>query len=118
MLSAARAHAEELRREARATRRHLYAVEVDRAYDAYDGSQAELARQILDRLRPGPGEEDLRGFEWDYLWRLCNRDRVLRGHEARINDLAFSPDGRVFAPPATTARSACGRRTTGASWAS
>ena len=97
MLSAARAHAEDMRREARATRRHLYAVEVDRAYDAYNGSQAELARQVLDRQRPGPGEEDLRGFEWDYLWRLCNRDRVLRGHEARINDLAFSPDGRVLA---------------------
>ncbi len=97
MLSAARAHAEELRSEAHATRRHLYAVEVDRAYDAHDGSQAELARQVLDRLRPGPGEEDLRGFEWDYLWRLCNRDRVLRGHEARINNIAFAPDGSALA---------------------
>lgn len=97
MLLAAQEHAEAMRREAQNTRRHLYAVEVDRAYDAHDGAHDERARQTLDRQRPNPGEEDLRGFEWDYLWRICNRDRVLRGHEARINDLEFTPDGRVLA---------------------
>ena len=49
------------------------------------------------RQRPASGEEDLRGFEWDYLWRLCNRDLVLRGHQGADRRLAFSPDGRVLA---------------------
>ena len=94
---AARRYAEDLGREAEATRRHLYAVEVGRAFDAWEHARAEVARQILSRLQPQPGDGDLRGFEWDYLWRLCNRDLVLRGHQSRITDLAFSPDGRVLA---------------------
>ncbi len=93
----ARQHAEELQAKAEATRRHLYAVEVGRAYDAWEQSHAELARQILDRQRPGPGEDDLRGFEWDYLGKLCNRDLVLRGHRGRVGAMAFSLDGRVLA---------------------
>jgi WD40 repeat protein len=97
LLEAARAHAEDLRGEARSTRRHLYAAELDRAYDAWDAGQVELARRALDAQRPGLGEDDPRGFEWDYLWRLCDRDLVLRGHRGRIADLAFSPDAALLA---------------------
>jgi WD40 repeat protein len=97
MLRAARVHAGELRREAEATRRHLYDVELDRAYDAWNTAQGEVARRILDAQRPGPDQDDLRGFEWDYLWGLCDRALVLRGHRARVGDLAFSPDGALLA---------------------
>jgi WD40 repeat protein/tRNA A-37 threonylcarbamoyl transferase component Bud32 len=93
----ARQHADELQDEAQATRRHLYAVEVGRAYDAWEHSHAEQARQILDRQRPGSGEDDLRGLEWNYLWRLCDGDLVLRGHQGRVRAMAYSHDGRVFA---------------------
>jgi WD40 repeat protein len=93
----ARLHADELRREAEATRRRLYAVEMGRAYDARENAQIELARQILDRQRPRPGEDDLRGFEWGYLWTLCNRELTLRGHQGRIVGLEFSPDSRILA---------------------
>jgi eukaryotic-like serine/threonine-protein kinase len=95
--SVARLHASELRREAESTRRHLYAVELGRAYDSWEQTHLEQARQILEERRPRPGDQDLRGFEWDYLWRLCNRDLTLRGHQSRIGKLAFSPDGRILA---------------------
>ena len=52
----------------------------------------------LDQHRPKPGEEDLRGFEWFYLWRLCHSAQLtLRGHEALVRCVAFSPDGRFLA---------------------
>jgi WD40 repeat protein len=93
----ARQHAEDLRREAGSTRRHLYAVEVGRAYDLWENSRVEQARQILEEQRPRATEDDLRGFEWNYLWGLCNRDLTLRGHQSRITKLVFSPDGRILA---------------------
>ena len=32
-------------------------------------------------LRPGPGQADLRGFEWYYLWRICHGEKLsLQGH--------------------------------------
>ena len=74
---------------------------MSRAYDAWEKSRVELARQILDQQRPDPGEEDLRGFEWDYLWKLCDREVVLRGHEGSIRCLKFSPDGRAMATAGT-----------------
>ena len=92
-----RQHALALRREADSTRRHLYAVGVGRAYDAWQISHVEQARQFLIEQRPRPGEADLRGFEWDYLWKLCERDLTLRGHQGKIGNLAFSPDGQMLA---------------------
>jgi WD40 repeat protein len=92
----ASAHAAALRREADRTRRNLYDVEVSSAFDAWARGGAELARELLDRQRPRPGEEDLRGFEWRYLWRLCDRDFVLRGHEGPLRDVRFSPDGTLL----------------------
>ena len=49
-------------------------------------------------MRQEPGGVDLRGFEWHYLDRLRQLDlRTLRGHTARLNHIAFSPDGRQIA---------------------
>ncbi len=92
-----RQHAEVLRREAESMRRQLYAVGVGRAYDAWQSFHVEQARQFLIEQRPQPGDSDLRGFEWDYLWNLCDRDLTLRGHHGKIMNLAFSPDGQVLA---------------------
>ena len=53
---------------------------------------------LLNRLRPKPGEVDLRGFEWRFLqqefWNAGPRFRVL---PQNIGPIAFSPDGRYLA---------------------
>jgi WD40 repeat protein len=56
-------------------------------------------RTFLDLLRPQPGESDLRGCEWRYLWQLAHEDRLtLRAQEeGQFADVAFSPDGRFLA---------------------
>ncbi len=41
---------------------------------------------------------DLRGWEWNYLKRLCHGDlRTLRGHTEWVLSVAYSPDGRTVA---------------------
>src|SRR5262249_11878829 len=45
------------------------------------------------------GQEDLRGFEWYYLWRVCHSSEpwTLRGHEGEVCCAAYSPDGQTLA---------------------
>jgi WD40 repeat protein len=54
---------------------------------------------LLDRNRPAPGAEDLRGWEWRYLWQQCQSDAlaVLAQRNARGLSVSFSPDGSRLA---------------------
>src|SRR2546427_3907116 len=52
---------------------------------------------LLNAHVPQHGEEDLRGFEWYYLWRLCHRDLFTLQHADLVNTVAFSPDGKRLA---------------------
>ena len=86
-----RATQEELRRTVYATRSNL-------ALAAWDAADVGRLRSLLDLLRPPPGEPDLRGWEWRYLWQLAHEDRLtLRLREVRFIDVAFSPDGQTLA---------------------
>src|SRR5207237_2472002 len=62
-----KARAEEGRR---LTRRHLYAAQMNLARQAWDQGDAQQALELLEAQRPLFGEEDLRSFDWFYLWRL------------------------------------------------
>jgi WD40 repeat protein/serine/threonine protein kinase len=80
-------------------RRNLYAADINLAYQAWQQSNLGKARRLLARARPVPGQEDLRGWEWRYLWGLTRSDDL--GEVARFNGgvshLAFVGDERRVA---------------------
>jgi WD40 repeat protein len=84
-----------------ALRSNLYDTRTNLAQTAWHDAQVGRVLELLEAQRPGPGEEDLRGFDWNYLWRLCHRARLhlYRGDplNSSVDDAAFSPDGRLLA---------------------
>ncbi len=60
--------------QALAMRRQAYASDMNLAQQALAIDNLERAQELLNRQRPKPGESDLRGWEWRYLWQLCQSD--------------------------------------------
>ncbi|MGE3311235.1 MAG: protein kinase [Limisphaerales bacterium] len=92
-----RAAAERQRRE---FQQRSYASDMKIAQQSVSAFDLRNALDILERHRPAtPGMEDLRGFEWRYLWQLCQGSP----HEFLPDDvgmpwiLTASPDGKFFA---------------------
>ncbi|HEY7424853.1 MAG TPA: protein kinase, partial [Gemmataceae bacterium] len=56
-------------------RKNLYAARINLAQQAWEKGDLAKARELLNSLRPQMGQEDLRGFEWHYLWRLCRSEQ-------------------------------------------
>jgi serine/threonine protein kinase len=80
-------------------RRYQYGAEMNLAYRAWQEDQVDLMVSLLKQHLPRrSGDQDLRGFEWYYLWRLCHGERVIfRKHTDHAVCVAFSPDGRQIA---------------------
>jgi len=75
-----RARAENL---AEQNRLSLYAARIKLAEQTFkEGDVAHVVR-LLDSLRPEAGQTDLRGFDWYYLWQLCNSERLNAGRGRR-----------------------------------
>jgi WD40 repeat protein/serine/threonine protein kinase len=99
---AAQAAAEREGREKEQAQLHLYIARVQIAQHAWRDGNVARVKQLLDEMRPGPGQRDLRGFESHYLWRLAHTEpTTLRGHEAEVSPtamrIALSTDGRYVA---------------------
>jgi WD40 repeat protein/serine/threonine protein kinase len=80
-------------------RRNLYAVNMRLAQQAWERGQAGYMIVLLEALNQRePEEEDLRGFEWHYLWRLAHPNVLtLKGHEDAVLGMVYSPDGNYLA---------------------
>ena len=83
----------------RKLRRNLYAAHMNLASDAWESNNVTRVVNLLEQHIPSKGEEDLRGFEWFYLWDLVQRGQssttvqLGRGSES----VAVSSDGKVMA---------------------
>ncbi len=78
-------------------RRNLYAADMNLANQALEAGNWGRARTLLMAHEPAQGQEDLRGFEWRYLWAATRGDSfaALRGHSNVITSVAVSPDGKT-----------------------
>jgi WD40 repeat protein/serine/threonine protein kinase len=90
----ARAKASEL-----AARQNLYGADMSLAYRAWEENNTGLALELLNKQHPEEGQRDLRGWEWRYLWRVCQSDELytLTTFSNGVWGLAISPDGRFLA---------------------
>ncbi|MCS7090388.1 MAG: serine/threonine-protein kinase [Limisphaera sp.] len=90
---------------AHAARLQAYAADMNLAQQALAAHNLGRARQLLDRHRPqgrsGAANpvRDLRGWEWRYLWQLCQSDALftLCRLPRSVNQLEISYDGRILA---------------------
>lgn len=79
-------------------RLNRYVLDIALAAQEFDEVRFVSAKEHLEHCIPAEGEEDLRGFEWHYLWRLVHTFPAPFGrHDARVFHIHFSPDGRLLA---------------------
>lgn len=87
-------------RESEHSRRLLYIADMNVANQAWEQNHVDSVLDLLKRHIPRPEHrDDLRGFEWYYLWRLCQRTVTTRSatFPKKVNAVAYSPDGRTLA---------------------
>src|SRR5262249_7506574 len=92
---------EDVRNERRQLHQMRYGRDIHLAQRFLDMGNVRDALGLLTGLEAEPGQEDLRGFEWYYLWQLYRRDRsTLSGHTKGVAAVAYSYDGRYIASAA------------------
>jgi WD40 repeat protein/serine/threonine protein kinase len=81
-------------------RRNLYTADMNLAHQAWNEGSLQRAQKLLRAHLPQAGKEDLRGFEWRYLWRLCqdeSRVTFTNVHFAgNSHGLALAADGQTL----------------------
>jgi len=61
-------------RLAQQQRRQRYALDMTSALQAWQENDMRRMGDLLEEYLPKPDAEDLRGFEWRYLWRLAHQE--------------------------------------------
>ncbi len=76
----------------------IYAAHINLAQQAMEKGAVDRVLQLLEEHRPKPGANDVRGWEWHYLYGLCRANELpLEAHLAPIHRATFSPDGDALA---------------------
>ncbi len=90
---------DEVQAERTLARRHLYASRMALIQVAQQNNQPARIVQLLRSLIPEADHgEDLRDFEWHYLWRKYQGEESrLRGHSGPVNSVAWSSEGNWIA---------------------
>jgi WD40 repeat protein/tRNA A-37 threonylcarbamoyl transferase component Bud32 len=97
-----KAHQEVAQRKADAEARELrarqeaYTIQIRSVAELWNNRRVGFMAERLNELRPRPGQEDIRGWEWHFLWRLAQNERWLQGHRQRVHVVAFSRDGKLL----------------------
>jgi WD40 repeat protein/tRNA A-37 threonylcarbamoyl transferase component Bud32 len=75
-----------------------YTSDMTVVQQAWDEGNLRRAQDKLQKYVPKPGEPDLRGFEWRYLWKLCqDESRFSFTNFPGGVRMALCPDGRFIA---------------------
>ena len=80
-----------------ANRRLLYTAHMPLAQQAYEDTDIQAMEGLLNSHVPKAGQEDLRGFEWYYLWRLIHSGQIISRRNGAVYSVAFSPDDTTLA---------------------
>lgn len=88
--------------QVRINRYLLYAAQMNLGEQAWQTANIARLGDLVESQRPQPGEDDLRGFEWYYLWRRYYHNGVTHTlrHPREVWSIAFSPDGSKLAAAA------------------
>ncbi len=80
-------------------RQSAYVADMRRAQQALESDNLGLAERLLQRHRPQPGQPDVRGWEWRYLWAQSRSDALftIGRHANAVLTLAFSRAGTHLA---------------------
>ncbi len=95
---------DELRTTQAQLRSTLYAAHLNLAQQAWNAGGFDRVEELLEKHRPKLGEDDLRGFEWHYLKRLCHPELIIKlpkkpdgsGRSETWNSIAYSPDAKLL----------------------
>jgi WD40 repeat protein len=75
-----------------------YAADMRAAQIALEENHLAHAVDLLKQYFPKPGEEDLRGIEWRYLWQASRSDELCSfPHPEIVSCAVFSPDATLLA---------------------
>ena len=71
-------------------------MQMTQAYELWDQKMIARVEETLESLRPGPGQPDLRGIEWNLLAGLCHDEAAsFASSLGTPNELTFLSDGRL-----------------------
>ena len=85
--------------EKSAARLNEYIADINLAQQSLTDGNYGRAVQLLNKHLPKPGEPDLRGFEWRYLWHVSQGDEhtALPKQDFAVQSVALSPDRNLLA---------------------